>query len=206
VLSRAAVVAAFLSGATLAVAAAQPVTPAPLGRGEVTFVIHSTFVGRILGRAPVARAEFSGDQLGTVRGSAEVDVAQLATGNGTRDRHMREAMDADSYPTIRFDLVGVQPGAMTPDSTVIILEGRLSLRGVTKPVSAQGSVILRADGADVTASFALDMRDYGITPPVRALVLRVAPDVVVTAHLSFASRPGPGTDKKTTRGQSPRAE
>lgn len=181
----------MLGATALRAAAAQPVTPAPLVRGEVRFLMHSSFVGRIAGTAPIARAEFTGDQLGTVHGSAEVAVAQMTTGNATRDRHMRETMDADSYPTIRLDLVGVRPGSVAPDSTAVTLEGRLSLHGVTRPVSARGSVVLRSDGADVTASFPLDMRDYGIKPPVRALVLRVAPDVVVTAQLSFAPQRSP---------------
>lgn len=188
-LKRQTVLAGLLAGAALHGAAAQPVTPAPLARGEVSFLIHSSFVGRIDGKAPIARAEFTGDQLRTIRGSAEVAVARMTTGNGTRDRHMRETMDADSYPTIRFDLVGVRTESATPDSAAITIEGQLTLHGVTRRISARGSAVLRSDGAEVTASFPLDMRDYGIKPPVRALVLRVAPDVVVTVHLSFA-QPG----------------
>ena len=48
-------------------------------------------------------------------------------------------------------------------------------------------VIRAADSLEVTAEFPLDMRDYGIKPPVRALVLRVAPDVVVDVRLTFAA-------------------
>ena len=190
-LCRAASTAALLGAVAVSRVGAQAVTAAPLARGEVTFLAHSTFVGGINGRAPVARAEFTGDLLGAVHGQAEVSVAQMQTGNGSRDRHMREAMDAESFPTIRFDLAGVQPGSATGDSVGVTLEGRLTLHGVTKPVTAHGTVVLRPGGADVVATFSLDMRDYGIRPPVRALVLRVAPDVVVTARLSFGSRATP---------------
>jgi hypothetical protein len=41
------------------------------------------------------------------------------------------------------------------------------------------------------AAFPIDMRDYGIVPAVRALVLRVSPDVAVTVRLSFRASPSP---------------
>ena len=48
---------------------------------------------------------------------------------------------------------------------------------------------------EVRAAFALDMRDYGVKPPVRMLgALRVAPEVEVGIHLVFGeapSAPGP---------------
>ena len=188
---RAAAIAACAGVITFARAAAQPVTPAPLAHGDVSFLVHSTIVGGIHGWAPVAHAEFTGDELGTVRGLAVVRVADMQTGNGTRDRHLRQAMEADSFPTIRFELVSVGPAAASADSTTITFEGRLTLHGVTRPVKAPATVTLRPGGVDVVATFPLDMRDYGIKPPVRALVLRVAPDVVVTAHLSFGSPSSP---------------
>ncbi len=188
---RAALIAALLGGLAVLPLAAQPVTPAPLLQGEVTFQVHSTFVGRIHGRAPIARAEFTGERLEAVHGSAVVEVTRMETGNGTRDRHMREAMAADGYPEVRFELTGVRPGEAGAVSTPVTLEGRLTIHGVTRPVTASGSVALRPGGADIAASFSLDMRDYGIKPPVRALVLRVAPDVVVSARLSFGAAVGP---------------
>jgi polyisoprenoid-binding protein YceI len=180
---------ALLGAVAFARSGAQAVTVAPLASGEVTFLVHAAIVGGISGRAQLAHAEFTGDQLGAVRGQAEVRAADMQTGNGARDRHMRLAMDADSFPTIRFDLVAVQPGPRAADSTSATFEGRLTLHGVTRPVLARGTVVLRPDGADVVATFPLDMRDYGIIPPLRALVLRVAPDVVVTVRLSFRPRP-----------------
>lgn len=188
---RQSVLVAMLAAGAWPQATAQPVSPAPLVSGEVTFVFHSTFVGRLEGRAPIARAEFTGDRLESVRGLALVSVADMLTGNGTRDRHLRETLQADSYPVIRFDVVGVEPGATTADTTAVTLDGTLTLHGVTRSVSARATVVLGPDGTQVTASFPLDMRDYGIRPPVRAVLLRVAPDVVVTAHLAFGPARSP---------------
>jgi polyisoprenoid-binding protein YceI len=190
---REAAVAVLAGLIALASGQAQPVTPAPLAKGEVTFLVHSTIVGSIHGWAPVAQAAFTGDQLSSVHGLAEVRVADMQTGNGTRDRHLREAMEADGFPTIRFELESVEPttGGEAADSAAFSLRGQLTLHGVTRPVQASATVSLRPDGVDVVATFPVDMRDYGIKPPVRALVLRVAPDVVVTARLSFGAPSSP---------------
>ena len=167
-------------------AAAQAVVPGPLVAGETTFLFHSTIVGRLQGRAPIASAEFSGGTLADVRGTAEVRVDRMETGNGARDRHLRETLQADSYPVIRFEVDSVAPEGSAGDTTAVILSGRLVLHGVARAVRAEGTVATGSIGTEVTASFVIDMRDYGIRPPVRALLLRVAPDVAVTARLTFA--------------------
>jgi polyisoprenoid-binding protein YceI len=182
-------VAALLAAFPVLRTAAQPVAPAPLTTGGVTFLLHSTIIGHFTGHAPVARAEFTGSRLMDIRGTAEVFVAQMLTGNGLRDRHMRETMNADSFPTIHFDLDSVETGTVKGDTAGVIFVGRLAIHGVTRPMRATGTVVARPGGEDVDATFGLDMRDYGIKPPVRALVLHVAPDVVVTVHLSFGRPP-----------------
>ncbi len=169
-------------------AAAQPVKSGPLAGGEVVFRFHSTIVGRLEGTAPIDRAQFAGTDLSAVRGMAEVRVDRMLTGNGGRDRHLREVMEADKYPIIRFDLRSVRPDS-GGDSVGVALEGDLTLHGVTRAVTARGWVVRRAGGVALAVSFPLDMRDYGIKPPVRALVFRVGPDVVVEARLTFAAAP-----------------
>ncbi len=188
---RAAAAAAFAVAVAASPLVAQSVVAGPLAAGDVTFVFHSTFVGRLLGRAPIERATFDGARLQDVRGTAEVLVARMETGNGARDRHMRETLQADSYPVIRFAVDSVTPGGAAGDTVPVALFGKLTLHGVTQSVRAQGTAVLRPDGTDVTAGFALDMRDYGVRPPVRALMLHVAPDVVVTARLSFGAARSP---------------
>jgi len=190
-LCRAAGVAALMAAVPVVGRTAQPVAAAPFASGSATFVLHSTIIGRFTGQARVARAAFSGGQLAEIRGQAVVLVAEMRTGNGLRDRHMRETMSADSFPEIRFDLDSVEAGSSAGDSTGVVLVGRLAAHGVTRPLRATGSVVARPDGEEVEATFGFDMRDFGIRPPVRALVLHVAPDVAVTVHLTFGGGPPP---------------
>jgi polyisoprenoid-binding protein YceI len=169
--------------------AGQTVAPAPLRHGEVSFAMAATTVNDFVGHAAVARAEFSGTELASVTGVVEVRVAEMRTGIGLRDSHMRNAMRADSFPTIRFELTGVAPGDPHGDTTSVALTGNLTIHGVTKAVRVPGTVVLHASGAEVTASFPVDMREYGIAPPSRFFgAVRVLPVTHVTAQLVFANQ------------------
>lgn len=63
---------------------------------------------------------------------AEIDAASITTGTEARDNHLRspDFLDAASYPTIRFESSSIRKGG---DGYVV--EGDLTIRDVTKPVS-----------------------------------------------------------------------
>ena len=180
------VTALLSSGATRA--SAQAVATTPLAAGEVTFAMRATKVNDFIGHAPVARAEFHGDQVASVTGFVEVRLVDMHTGIGLRDTHMRNAMRADSFPVIRFDLTGVQPGAPQGDSIPAVFEGRMTIHGVTRTVRVNGAVIVRGAQTEVMASFPLDMRDYGIAPPSRFFgAVKVNPVTTVGVNLRFGN-------------------
>ena len=184
---RPAFLAAGLLLAASRAASAQAVIQAPLRAGEVTFAMRATKVNDFIGHAAVSRAEFHGDQLAHVTGFVEVRLTEMHTGIGLRDTHMRNAMRADSFPVIRFDLESVETGSAQRDSVPTVFAGRMTIHGVTRAVRLPGFVILAPGRTDVSASFPLDMREYGIEPPVRFLgAIRVNPVTTVGVSLSFA--------------------
>jgi polyisoprenoid-binding protein YceI len=127
-----------------------------------------------------------------VRGHAEAPVASLRTGNGLRDKDLLKAMDADSLPTMRFELRGVSSQQEAADSAVVTLSGQLTLHGVTRDVSMPAVVRFGKDGVQVTGSFPLNVRDYGVTRLSRMLgAFKMNPDIVVRIDLVFG--PGGGT-------------
>ncbi len=167
---------------------AQNLTPAPLRQGEVTFAMRATKVNDFTGTAPVARASFAGNRLTNVTGVVEVRVADMRTGIGLRDRHLRNAMDADSLPLVRFELVGLDPSPARGDTVPTVFQGHLTIHGVTHTVRVSGWVVVLPAGAEVFASFPVDMRQFGIDPPSRFLgAVRVDPVTQVTVRLSFGS-------------------
>ena len=165
---------------------AQAVAVAPLSHGEITFAMRATKVNDFVGRVTVLTAEYSGADLAAVHGVLELRVSDMHTGIGLRDTHMRNAMRADSFPTVRFELVGVDPSAARGDTVPVVFQGHLTIHGVTRTIRVPGTVVTRHGGVDVTAAIQLDMREYGIVPPTRFLgAIRVAPVTVVTATLRF---------------------
>lgn len=186
----------MLRGATLAAflvagvtpLAAQALAPAPLKEGTAAFAMRATTVNDFTGHVGVARAVFQGTELANVTGTVEVQVAEMRTGIGLRDRHLRNAMRADSFPVIRFELVGLDVGAARGDTIAVTYQGHLTIHGVTRSVRVPGWVILRRPGAEVHTEFPLDMREYGIDPPTRFFgAVKVDPVVGLTVHLVFGN-------------------
>jgi polyisoprenoid-binding protein YceI len=179
---------ALLLAAAPRAGAAQAIAPLPLRSGEVVVDVRATKVNDFDVRAPVARAEFSGSDLAGVTGFLEVRVADMRSGIGLRDRHMRGALDADSFPVIRFDLIGVDTQGATGDSLPVTFQGRLTLHGVAKVVRVPGTIVRRLTALEVAVvRFPLDMREYGVTPPTRFMgAIRVQPDVHINVTLVFA--------------------
>jgi polyisoprenoid-binding protein YceI len=177
---------ALLIAAGPSVLAAQAVTPGRLRHAEVTFAIKATKVADFVGRVDSVRAEFSGTSLANVTGSLEIQLGDMRTGVGLRDTHMRRTMRADSFPTIRFALAGVDVGASNGDSVAVVLRGDLTMHGVTRAVRVPGHVIVRGGEVDVAASFPIDMREYGIVPPARFFgAVKVDPIVGIAVRLGF---------------------
>lgn len=166
----------------------QAVSPAPLRSAEIRFAMRATKVNDFVGRVDSVRAQFTGTDLSNVHGWVEFRVRDMHTGIGLRDTHMRNAMHADSFPTVRFELVGLDPGAARGDTTPTVFQGHLTIHGVTRTVRVPGTVVIRRGGADVEAGFPLDMREYGIEPPTRFFgAIRVDPVTNIRARLSFGN-------------------
>jgi polyisoprenoid-binding protein YceI len=63
--------------------------------------------------------------------TASIDASSLSTGNEQRDGHVRSAdfLDVEKYPTLSYRSTGIRP-----DGENYIVDGELSLHGVTRSV------------------------------------------------------------------------
>ncbi|WP_318312267.1 YceI family protein [Flagellimonas crocea] len=70
--------------------------------------------------------------------SADIKTSSIDTDNDRRDEHLRSAdfFDAEKYPSITFKSTGFEK---TGDKT-FVLNGDLTMHGVTKPVTLEGKV------------------------------------------------------------------
>jgi polyisoprenoid-binding protein YceI len=170
--------------------AAQTTSTRPIPAGTATEGTLSfdgrANVGDFTGTTSTLSGQMTGGpNLGAVRGWVEAPVATLKTGKDRRDRDLLKSMEADKYPTMRFDLDGVNPET-GPDSLPVTLKGRLTIHGVERPVEIPGSVVLAADHARVRSDFPLNLKDYKIGGLSKlAGMLRMYEDIKVHVDVTF---------------------
>jgi polyisoprenoid-binding protein YceI len=99
---------------------------------EVSFTVRHLMVSKVRGR-------FNGFEGQVVTGAdpesssvrATVDLSSIDTGNADRDVHLRSTdfFDVDQHPTMTYESTGIRY-----DGDDVIVDGDLTLHGVTRPV------------------------------------------------------------------------
>jgi len=159
----------LLSG--LSVAAPPPV------HGQVTFTAHGPAGLKIAGHSSALSVKEDDRAL-----SFTLELATLETGIEVRDRHMRDDLQVQTFPTaeLRIDRGRLQ---MPPHGGQVkgTCPGALTLHGQSHDVAVSYEA-RSGHGYEVSGSFQIDLRDYGIAPPTY-LGVSVKPDVQVVADL-----------------------
>jgi polyisoprenoid-binding protein YceI len=160
-------------------------------RSKVGFTI--TRPGETIdGTAPQLSGEVRLDPEHPFAGSSvtlKVDPAAMATGNGIRDRKMRNShLEVAKYPAIEFQSTSVQPaegaeaGPLAPGATrKAVVEGRLTLHGVTRTLRIP--VVIGYDRGLLTAdgTIAFTLSEFQIPIP-KVLWIVLDDKVTVTFH------------------------
>jgi polyisoprenoid-binding protein YceI len=181
----------LLSFAAAPLAAQSPVEPViPDGfvrQGTLSFDGRAT-VGNFTGTTTTVTGEFHGGRLGEVRGWVEAPVRTLATGNGKRDRDLNKSMEADKYPTIRFELTGVDGPDARSDSMAVSLHGHFIIHGVTREATVPASLAFGAEGIHMRGQTPLNLKDYKIGGLTKMLgMLKMDEEILVHVDLVFGS-------------------
>jgi polyisoprenoid-binding protein YceI len=123
------------------------------------------------------------------RGQIEVSAASFQTGIGLRDRHLRETIEAEKYPLIRFVLDSAR--YEQTDSTGAAwfgLHGRLTIRNVTRSPVIRARLTAAGDSIVVAGRLPAKFTDFEMKPPSRMLgTTKVKDDFVITFHCTFRS-------------------
>jgi polyisoprenoid-binding protein YceI len=167
-----------------------PIPRAVVKAGTLSFDGHAT-LGDFVGTTTSVSGEMTGgDNLAAVRGAVEAPVRSLVTGNGKRDRDLNKSMEPDKYPTLRFDLCGVDTAADTPDSIPVTLRGTLAIHGVTQDVALPGYVRREGNDLRVRTDFPLDLTTYKIGGLSKMLGL-LKMDEHIEVHVDVTFTPAP---------------
>ena len=133
---------------------------------EVGFTVRHMMVSKV-------RGKFTGFSGQVVTGSdpldssvtAEIDLSSIDTGNADRDNHIRSAdfFEVDTHKTMTYRSTGVRV-----DGDDYVLDGELTLKGVTKPVSLRlelggfGPDAFGGTRAGFTATGEIKRSDFGV--------------------------------------------
>jgi polyisoprenoid-binding protein YceI len=108
-----------------------------------------------------------------------------------------QVLDAARFPTIAFASKRVSVTARTAGAADVVIEGDMTLRAVTRPMTVRASLSLEPDGR-ITArgSFVLKQTDFGMVPVTAAGgTIRVKDEL----DIQFVLRTRPSDDTRTTR-------
>jgi polyisoprenoid-binding protein YceI len=97
---------------------------------EVGFTVRHMMVSKVRGKFGAFSGEIvTGDSPVDSTVTAEIDLTSIDTGNSDRDNHIRSAdfFDVETNKTMTYRSTGVRP-----DGSDYILDGELTLKGVTK--------------------------------------------------------------------------
>jgi polyisoprenoid-binding protein YceI len=134
---------------------------------EVSFTARHFGVSKVKGRFDKFEGTFvtGADPLASSV-NATIDVTSINTNQEQRDAHIRSAdfFDAENHPTITFTSTGVKE-----KGDEYLLEGDLTIRGATKPVSLKlevggfGPDAYGGTRAGFTATGDINRNDFGVS-------------------------------------------
>jgi polyisoprenoid-binding protein YceI len=110
-------------------------------------------------------------------GFIEADVESLKSGKKLEDKALRKQVEADKYPTIRYEVRSAEGG---PD--VFKITGAFTFHGITQEFIEQATATVEGDTLKVEAEHTFDIQDFGVKP-FKILMLKVHPQVKLVLHL-----------------------
>jgi polyisoprenoid-binding protein YceI len=130
--------------------------------------------------------------LNSVRGYVESPAASLSTDNRLRDRDMRNTLDVERYPVIRFDLDSVTVRMQARDSASVELIGRLTVHGVSRVERIPAAVTWSSsERVQVRGAFDLSLPSYRITSLKRFFGALVMEEIIqVGLEVTFRAPAG----------------
>jgi len=169
-----------------------PIPNGSVRTGTLSFDGRAT-LGDFTGTTHTVTGELTGGAtLELVRGFVEAPARSLVTGNGHRDTDLNKSMESDKFPTLRYELTGVLPGAARGDTVPVVLQGEFLLHGVRQAAAIPATVLLLPDGVRIQGSTHVNLKQYRIGGLTKMLgMLRMQEDIVVHIDLTFGFMEAP---------------
>jgi polyisoprenoid-binding protein YceI len=133
---------------------------------DVSFSVRHMMVSKVRGRFATFSGEIvTGEDVTGSSVTATIDATSIDTNNDQRNGHIRSAdfFDVENHPTWTFTSTGVRT-----DGEDLVIDGNLTIKGVTKPV--QLAVEVNGFGPDAyggtragfTAKTEISRKEFGV--------------------------------------------
>ena len=124
----------------------------------------------------------------TVQLSSLASVDSVAGYNVTnRDRIVQQSLSVGSFPTAVFEAgggVALPAAAASGQAVTVSVPGKLTVRGVTRDVTATLQLRVSGTSAQVAGTIATNMTDFGVRPPSIGFTT-VQPAVTIEVSLNL---------------------
>ncbi len=104
-----------------------------------------------------AKIEFDEADLSRSKISASIDATTINTGNGMRNKHAKQGLEASKYPKISFTSTSV-----TKTETGFEAIGKMTIKEVTKEIKLPFTFTKNATGGVFDGKFSIVPSDYGV--------------------------------------------
>lgn len=123
----------------------------------------------VTGRTEEVSGDLTIDGLTLSAATITVDMASIATDNGSRDEYFRNnALETYRFPEATFVLTEPVEAAGTPvagEAQTLSVTGELTVHGVTQTVTAELEAALSGDGGQIAGSIPITFEDFDVTAP-----------------------------------------
>jgi len=123
--------------------------------------------------------------------NVEIPVRSIKSGEKLMDNKTYEAFNDAKYPTISFQLIDVSSLQITGNDVNVILNGNLTMAGVTKKISFKTTgKNLKPGEYEFKGSIPLKMTDFKMKPPTAMLgVMKVADAITLKYDITVEGAP-----------------
>lgn len=155
---------------------------------EVSFVVRHLGISRVRGRFESFEGEIvTGENPLDSSVTATIHTASLSTAKEDRDNHVRseEFLHVEEFPAMTYRSTGIRRGKKDG----LQLDGELTLRGVTRPVSLELEVVGFGEGmtgkpaAGFAANGEIRRSEFGVGPTEGPLGAVVSDTVSLTLNV-----------------------
>lgn len=101
---------------------------------------------------------FDENNLAVSKLSATIDANTVNTGNGMRNKHAKQGLDAKTYPTVKFVSSFITKTANGYETT-----GNLTIKDVTKQIKIPFTFTKNAEGGIFAGTFSVKPSEYNVT-------------------------------------------